>query len=225
MSRMRSLKHWARAHVSSRAASDQRDALSRALPRAAHHPLRADVQLAERRRRIANPLRDEWCQWFVPLDPIDLDVAQDECRVGHVKPAAQSSDQLKVASCAGVEQLLVLHGSPAVGCAAMIANSARVRHTDHASSRGGAHGTPPTRAGVLGCFSAAASTPPSTTASETSEMRSARSPMGEPCAPPRTGPSRVMDARTRGRPGGQASRRHKFRCMPAAAKHAAWAGD
>jgi hypothetical protein len=58
-SRVRKREHRARAHMSCRAVSDQRDAASSALPRVAHHPLRSDVQLAERRLRNADALRDE----------------------------------------------------------------------------------------------------------------------------------------------------------------------
>jgi hypothetical protein len=54
------------------------DDASNALPPVALHPLRADPQLAERRQRIADTLRDECRQWPVAYDSIDLSVPQHE---------------------------------------------------------------------------------------------------------------------------------------------------
>jgi hypothetical protein len=77
---MRNRGQRARAHVSSRACapSAERDGASIALPRVANLPLRADVQLAERRRRLADEVREECRQWSVPFVAIALYVPQFE---------------------------------------------------------------------------------------------------------------------------------------------------
>jgi hypothetical protein len=80
LSRMRRREQWANAQVSSRAGASaaERDDASNALPPVALHPLRADPQLAKRRQRIADALRDECRQWSVAYDFIDLGVPQHD---------------------------------------------------------------------------------------------------------------------------------------------------
>jgi hypothetical protein len=79
MSRMRSRGHWARAHASRAGApSAERDGASSTLPRVAKLPLRADVQLAERRQQLADELREECRQWSMLFDAINLNVPQLE---------------------------------------------------------------------------------------------------------------------------------------------------